>query len=327
MQTSSPMLVPSDERSTPTPKASGAAWIRAALDRWIDGEGYRMASAQAYTLLVALVPLFVFLISVGHLLLGDSAAIRGALLRLVDGSDSPTVRAALLEVLDKAVRHAPSVTGLVVGLLGSLFSASSVFIELDAALNRLFGIEKKATSAASESAREWLRERVIGVLLVMGTSLVLLLAVLVGVVLSAVDRVLQGPAVLLSKALSAGATLGLLVLALTLCYRFIPDKDVPWGSAARGGLAAAVLFTLLRWPFGWIVVHITDYAAYGVVGAMLTVLFWFYLTSCVLLLGASLAASHQGAPPPLRLLPAPKASSPRVDDTAEHRADSSSAKE
>jgi uncharacterized BrkB/YihY/UPF0761 family membrane protein len=38
------------------------------------------------------------------------------------------------------------------------------------------------------------------------------------------------------------------------------------------------------------VVHLTSYAAYGVVGVLLLIMTWLYVASCILLFGAALAS-------------------------------------
>jgi uncharacterized BrkB/YihY/UPF0761 family membrane protein len=60
---------------------------------------------------------------------------------------------------------------------------------------------------------------------------------------------------------------------------------------------AALALLAARWPLTWAVVHLTSYAAYGVVGVLLLIMTWLYVASCILLFGAALAAVSNGQRP------------------------------
>lgn len=284
------------------------AWkaaVKGTVNRWIDAEAYRLASSQAYTLLLALVPLLLVLASVGHLILGDSALLRNQALKLIDATDSRTIQTAILEVLENAQKTGGGggVMAVVIGSVGALFTAGGVFVELDTGFNRIFGVDKQ-TASVRDAVSSFLRERVVGSLLVLVMVVVLMSTVIASTILSAVSSRFPSSALFLEGLISLAASVGLLTGALTLCYRYIPDCPVPWRSAAWGGAVASLIFHVLRWAFSLLIVHATNYSAYGVVGAVLTVLFWFYLISCALMVGASVTATHMDAAPPLIPRPA-----------------------
>lgn len=295
-----------DDDDVPTPSAGpseGAKrrWVDILKDagiRWSDGDSLRLASSQSYVMLLALFPLLIVLLSVTHMVLRDSESVRGYLLTFIDGTNSPLIRDAIIEGLDGAQKTSGSGIGLAIGLISAAFTAGGVFVELDSSFNRLFG-HLKLTSGVGAAVRETVKERVYGSLLVGATVLVLLSTIIASTVLNAITDFLPDGVAILATLISLGSSVALLTGALTLCYRYIPDIEVRWRSAAAGALVASVLFHLLRALFGWLVVNITSYAAYGVVGSVITVLFWFYLTSCILLFGASVTASHQACPPAL----------------------------
>ena len=266
--------------------------------RWSDGDSLRLAASQAYVMLLALFPLLIVILSVAHRILRDSLSTRIYLLSFIDGSNSPLIRDAIFEGIDGAQKTSGSGRGLVIGIVTGMFTAGGVFVELDTSFNRIFGFPK-LTSGVRAAVQETLRERLYGALLVGGLVLLLLSTIIASTVLNAITKYLPTSVAILATVISLASSLTLLTGGLTLCYKIIPDVKVPWRSAAWGALVASVLFHLLRALFGWLTVHITSYAAYGVVGSVITVMFWFYLTGCILLFGASVTASHQGRPPAL----------------------------
>jgi membrane protein len=99
-----------------------------------------------------------------------------------------------------------------------------------------------------------------------------------------------------------GVILVLGVCGLALFYRFAVEH--PPGVRRRawpGAFVAMTSFLLVSWAFGAYVTSLASYALfYGGLAAVAVLLFWFYLSSLALLLGAELNAQLEGvrdAPP------------------------------
>jgi membrane protein len=60
---------------------------------------------------------------------------------------------------------------------------------------------------------------------------------------------------------------------------------VPWKAAIGGGLLAAVVWAIGRWLLLLLVVG-KQYSAYGILGALMGIMFWYYFASVVVFLGA-----------------------------------------
>ena len=86
-------------------------------------------------------------------------------------------------------------------------------------------------------------------------------------------------------------------LALTLCYRILPNAPVLWRHAAVGALSAAFLTELGQTFFGGILGSIPTYRQiYGPLAAFPLFLIWTYLTWWIFLLGALVASQMPIAP-------------------------------
>ena len=298
-----------DDKTTSGPGATAAEgsrtrWQRAAdvlKDagiRWSDGDSLRLAASQTYVMLLALFPLLMLILTIAQHVLKDSESTRAYVLGLIDGNNSPVLKEAIQAGLVSAQKATSTTLGVAISLVTAAFTAGGVFVELDVAFNRLFGT-LKLTSGVQAAVRETVKERIYGFLLVCGLVLVLLSTIIVSTVINALMDYLPPWTALLALLISGTSSLALLTGALTLCYKSIPDIPVAWKSAALGALTASFLLVLLRALFGWLVVHITSYATYGIIGSVITVMFWFYLTSCILLFGVSVTAAHMKRPPAL----------------------------
>lgn len=163
----------------------------------------------------------------------------------------------------------------VVGILGSLWSASKGMQALIASLNIAYD---------EEESRKGLKLRAITLgmtvaLVVAATGLVAVMLVLGN--LGVVGGVLRWP--LLFAAL---------VVGLAVLYRYAPDRDDPaWRWVTPGALLAATLVVAGSFGFALYVNRFGKYSeTYGSLGAIVVLLLWLNLTAYVVVFGAEFDA-------------------------------------
>lgn len=131
-------------------------------------------------------------------------------------------------------------------------------------------------------------------------------AILFGVVALAATALLPAAAAILGEAFPFGDALlwlrwplvaTLMILALGALYRYGPSRRAPrlqW--VTPGAILAAALWIVGSWLFSFYVSHFGSYnETFGSLGAVVVMLFWFYLSAYVVCLGAELNAEleHQ----------------------------------
>jgi len=80
-------------------------------------------------------------------------------------------------------------------------------------------------------------------------------------------------------------------LALSLLYRLIPTRDMPWRACLTGAALAALLLEVLKFGFRIYVSQIASYSAiYGALSGIPIALLWMYIFWAAVLLGAETAA-------------------------------------
>jgi len=263
--------------------------LKLAAGRWVGVEAYRLAAALAFYALLSLMPILLLALGILDFVIGDSSQARAQAVDWFDASRSPKVR----EVLDGAfadLRIGPSVSvwGVIIGALGALLGASGVFAELDTALNRTFRSERPSGSFRA-LLHEFFQTRLWAFVFVVLTSLLVFSTAVLGTLWDAFERAQVGPPILWRAAIGV-VTVGVTTVAIAASLRYVPQRWVSWRSALRGGFVAALALSLVRIPFGWLLVHLADYAAYGVIGAVLALVTWMWVSALVLLYGASVAA-------------------------------------
>lgn len=264
--------------------------LGSALAKFDRDQGFFLASGIAFQGLLCLVPFALLLISfAGSYLFGDE--------RVADQLNRYFEHAA--PVLDPGVRR--DLFGIVshrgtygvVGTIGLLWIATTVFGWLRVALDTIFGVPK---------ARGTLRG--------LGLDLVMIVlsgaAFLVSVGLTAVFEYLRrlpsprfpaATGLLLNVALAYVVPFLVTLLICFLIYHIVPDRRVSARAAIRGALFTGVLWEAAKHLFTVYVSAFGSYSiVYGSLGAAAVLLVWVYYSAAVLLLGAEVTALLDGVP-------------------------------
>ena len=244
-----------------------------------------LSAAVAFYALLALVPALVAAVSMYGLIADPSDVDRqvGSLL----GSAPREVRDLFTSQLQSITENAGATVGLsiVIGIATALWSASSGMAHLVEATNIAYD---------EEEGRSWIRRRLLALVLTVGAVVFVMIAVgLIAVLpaaladtgLGATGRVLAGVARWV--VLLAG-----MMLALSVLYRYAPDRDEPeWSWVSVGAAVATVLWLLASALFSVYTSNFGKYnETYGSLGVIVVVMLWLWITALVVLFGAELNA-------------------------------------
>jgi membrane protein len=201
----------------------------------------------------------------------------------------PAEASALVTGFVRDVVHQKAPGALSVGLLLALWSGAAVFSALEDTLNDAFGITAK---------RSFIRRK----------------AVAVGMLAACAVLFLAGSAVLLGGGRIAGplglgaagrrawavaqVPLGFALVTATfwLVYYVLPNRDqrACRGTLLRASAVAAALFVAASLAFRLYITRFGSYGAtYGLLGTVIVLLLWMYVTSLVILLGGEVSAEME----------------------------------
>jgi membrane protein len=258
---------------------------RAAWRLVMQDEGLELSGYIAFTAFFSLFPFVIFLAALAGFL-GDRETANefiGAMFDLLPADVAETLAPAVREVM--GARQGGLLT---VGILTTLWFASSGIEALRAGLNRAYGV--------SEQRALW-RLRLQSILFVIAGGLTMFFlsaAVILGPLLW---RVL-GPTLddLLGTELAfltlrhLAATL-LLWGALMLLHRWLPNTRQAYRRVLPGVCATTLLWLVGASLFSWYIGHLADYSAfYGSLGGVAITLMFFYVTAIIFLFGAEFNA-------------------------------------
>src|SRR3954470_18085896 len=186
-----------------------------------------MGAALSYYTLFSIAPLLLIVIAVAGLVFGADAArgeIFGQLAGLVGAEGAKAVE-GLLQAVD---RPAQGMIATIVGVLTLLLGATTVFGELQNALDRIW---RAPARAASKGWWNLLRTRLLSFGMVLGIAFLLMVSLVVSAVLSALGR-FWGPMFKdwesAAHLIDLGVSFGLVTVLFAMIYKLIPRVRIAW---------------------------------------------------------------------------------------------------
>ena len=306
------------ERPQQIPKRG---WFQIAKRGWAESKADQvplLAAGVAFYAFLSLFPALVALVLI-YGLIADPAQIAHQADQLT-GAFPGQVRQLITTQLTMVSTHNQGAgIGMIASILIALWSASSGTSNLITAIS---------TAYDEEENRSFIKKRALAlgltVLAIIFMILVLFLVAALPVVLQVFDNVIVR---VLLQVLRWVLLVGLITTALAVLYRVAPDRDAPkikWVSV--GAIIATLLWVIASVGFSIYVANFGNYAkTYGTVAGIVVLLFWLWLTSYAVLLGAEINAESEqqtiadttrGKPEPLGKRHAVKADSVPGDDTS-----------
>jgi membrane protein len=310
------------------------ALVRDAVTAWIEDGATSMGAALAYYTLFAIAPLLLISISLAGLLFGEEAArgeVIGQLSSLVGEQSARTIESMLASLN----RPEAGIAGALVGGVTLLIGATTVFAELQSALDRIWRAPALVPSGTSTLSAiwDWLRTRLLSLGMILGIGFLLLVSLVASAALSAVGKWVQGwsaPMAAVAQVANEVFTFLFVTAVFVMIYKWMPRVRVAWRDVWFGAVVTAVLFTLGKGLIGLYIGRSGVASAFGAAASLVVLLVWVYWSAQIFLLGAEFTwvfahrhGSMRGREPPTPPVPA----SPNELEEAREQADAQKARE
>lgn len=266
---------------------------------WYGSNAFEMGAALAFYAIFAIAPVIVLAFTAASLVLGPDAA-QGRLAEEIERTVGHTVAMAVQATAQYTYRSGSSLPATVVSIVFFAFGATGFFSQLQSALNAVWEVEPKP----GRGLRGILGDRLGSFLGILGTSALLLAALLVTTAITAVGRIAPASTMPTSSShwwpVTFVVSWAFLTLAVALVYRVLPDVQIAWRDVWIGAGATGLLFLLGNHLIGWYLAVAGFTSVYGAASSIIIVLLWVYYSSQAVLFGAEFTrvyASHRGASP------------------------------
>ncbi len=288
--------------------------VKQAAQAWVDDYAPSMGAALAYYTVFSLAPLLLIVIAIAGMVFGADAA-RGEIfgqLRGLMGDEAARGVEALLASVNKPGQ---GVTATIVGVVMLMIGATTVFGELQDALDRIW---RAPTRRKSGGVWTLVRARLLSFGMIFGIAFLLMVSLVLSAAVAALghwwDGMFEGWDTV-AQAVNAGLSFALTTAVFAFIYKLMPSVKVEWRDVLLGAVVTSFLFTLGKTLIGLYIGKTGVASTFGAAGSIVIVLVWVYYSAQVFLMGAEFTwvyartfGSMQGQSPDDARAPQPPAS-------------------
>ncbi|HYP82620.1 YihY/virulence factor BrkB family protein [Variovorax sp.] len=256
-----------------------------AVTSWLDDYAPSMGAALAYYTVFSIAPLLLIVISVAGLVFGEAAA-RGAIFDQLSGLMGAQGASAIQGLLSSVNKPAEGIIATVTGLLLLVLGATTVFRELQDALDRIW-----RAPARDRSGGVWkmVHTRLLSFGLILGIGFLLAVSLVASAAFAALSKWWEpvfGGWAMLGQVVNFVFGFIISTVGFAAIYRLMPRAKVEWGDVWVGAAVTSLLFSVGKQLIGLYIGKSSVASGFGAAGSLVVVLVWVYYSAQIFLLGA-----------------------------------------
>jgi membrane protein len=261
------------------------ALIKSAVAAWIEDYAPSMGAALSYYTVFSLAPVLLIVISIAGLIFGTEAA-RGEIFGQLRGLMGVDAAKVIEDVLTSVSKPTEGIAATVIGLVLLLIGATTVFGELQDALDRIW-----RAPARDKTSGLWglVRARLLSFGMILGIGFLLIVSLVLSAAIAALGKWWSGAFgswELVAQAVNLVVGYAFTTVGFALIYKIMPRVKVRWHDVWLGAAVTALLFTIGRFLIGLYIGKSGVASGFGAAGSLVIVLIWVYYSAQIFLLGA-----------------------------------------
>jgi membrane protein len=227
--------------------AGGVLWT--AINRMFEDDALPLAAALAYYSLLSMAPLLLVVVSVAGTFFADGQVHMQLIeqMRRLVGEEGASLTQTVIEHTGSEER---SQWSLVIGALLTLLGASTVFGQLQYALNRVWRVKASPHVALIVS---FIKQRILSFALVLSVGFLLMVSLVISAVLGTLHTYLDtrlAAAAFFWNGLDLVISFTLATVLIAMMFKYLPDAEIEWRDTWLGSLITAALFIVGKQVIG-----------------------------------------------------------------------------
>lgn len=282
-------------RSTILPSKPAQLLIQTGL-KWDRDNCSDMAAAISYYALFSLFPMLIVILSIIGSFVGPNTEAFQHIQEVIERFLPPEVHDLISRTI--VALYDNSVGAGIIGFGLLLWTAKTVFAILRSSVNKIWLPNNPASEPVSirMTMLSFIVNQLLAFLLVFGVALVLLASLISNIAIQTILELvatfqktfslIQVDQLQLTKGLQIGSSFFILSLAACILFKILPSVYVSWRDVWLAALVTALLLVVLQQLISNSVISIgSHFLSYGVIGNVMILLLWIYLTCQIFLMG------------------------------------------
>jgi membrane protein len=213
-------------------------------------------------------------------------AVKGEVVTQIGGVVGRNSAEQIQSIIENASQSPASTWGTIVGIATMVFTATTVFVALQDALNAMWEVKAKPEKG-------WLKliiNRVLSLAMVASLGFLLLVSlsvdILLGILNDYLRQELSGIAIYFITATNVLFSILISAVIFAAIFKVLPDARIRWPNVWVGAFVTAILFVSGKYILNVYLQYEPLGDTYGAAGSLVLILVWVYYTSIIFLLGA-----------------------------------------
>jgi membrane protein len=259
-------------------------WVRELIREFVRHDTFQLAASLSYYTLLSFAPLVLVVVALAGIVF-ERAAVEEQFVNQVRSLIGNAGGEVLQTIIQTKHEDAKGIA-LAIGLVTLFAGATTVFVQLQDALNRIWDV---TTDRKHGALYRVVFSRILSFAMVISIGFLLLVSLLVSAGIAAAQAwfhsrlsipqlVWQGVDLIVSFAIVA--------VLVGLVFKILPSTKIAWRDVWFGSIITSVLFTFGKWVIGEYLGRASIGSAYGAAGSVVVLMAWTYYAALIFFLGA-----------------------------------------
>jgi membrane protein len=245
----------------------------------------------AFYMIFSMPALLIFAVFVAGTIF-EQQAVEGQLFYLIEDFVGAESAEQIQRIIRNAAIDEAGPVAKTIGIATLTFSATTVFVNVQLALNEIFGVRAKPRKG-------WLKlilDRLFSFVMVVTLGLLLLASILVDTILdkfsNLLERLFSEYTIYLIQLASTFTYIAIVTIVFALVFKLLPDAKVRWRDVWVGSIVTTVLFVIGKELIGIYLGASSFSSTYGAAGSLVILLIWIYYSAVIFLIGAEFTKAY-----------------------------------
>ena len=247
----------------------------------------RLGAALAFYTALSLAPMLLVTLGIAGLAFGEEAAqgqIADQLDDMVGAENAKTVE----DMMANSRSKAGGIFSTVIGIVSLVIGATGVFIQLQDAINTVWGVEAKKNEKYLGILTE-LKNRLLSFTMICSMAFLLLVSLAFSAFLTGVGGWIDSKMPFGSwwmRLVNCVISFGMTTLMFAMIFKLLPHAKIAWRDVWVGAAVTAVLFNLGKYLIALYMGMAAVGSPFGAAGSFVVLLMWIYFSTQIMLFGA-----------------------------------------
>lgn len=198
---------------------------------WSNDKAPRLGAALSYYTVFAIPPLFVIVLFIVSLIM-DPTQVRSQMFTEVGGLIGEKSAKAIESAMTAQEQSSKGTVASIIAIVTLLITSTGLFIELQDALNTVWGVEPKP----GQGLKGFIKNRFLSFAMVLGIGFLLLVSLIVSTALTFLGNYLSGlvPGMdVLWRVTNIAVSFVIIAALFAMIFKVLPDVKIPWRDVDR----------------------------------------------------------------------------------------------